>query len=291
MKAATAVHRFRRHLEGWPLGLVVVGVVALTAALAVPRPVEPHLIPPPIIDRRTQLREAETERSRAERAKAGLPLEVRSVGEALRRFGAAASRGTDTLLPQLTAQLRRLVDVAIERHGTEKLLELRALQCELFTRELEKGGAAASAELGELGGEFYAAGSARGWFESALDLREIGTLYRVYWSETLGLLRRHPYSPTLNEWRVYYRFLLAHPQAGAGERAKDVQRELGYVAALAQHDQDYPAHLARGVLLFQLGAHAEAALELRAHVARFPDGPWGLRARNYLAACGAALSE
>jgi hypothetical protein len=70
-----------------------------------------------------------------------------------------------------------------------------------------------------------------------------------------------------------------------------LQRKLGYVAALAKHDHEYPAQLAQGILLYQRGAHAESAAALRAHLDRSSDGRWALRARNYLAACGAALSE
>lgn len=282
----------RRHLEGWPLGLAVVGAAALTAALAVPRPVEPELVPPPVVDREQQKMELELESARAARAKAGLPLEVRSVGEALRRVGASAARSSASL-PQLTAQLRRLVDVAIERHGAERLLELRALQTELFSAALAQhdgGGADVERELEELGGGFHAAMVARGWLPRTPDPLEAAAAFRVHWAESLGLLQRHPYAPTLNEWRVYYRFMLSRPLGEGAARRRDVKLKLGYVAALAQHDRDYPAQLARGVLLYQQGAFAEAAAELRAHLEQHPDGPWALRARNHLAACGAALS-
>ena len=287
----------RRHLEGWPLGLGVVLTTALTAALTVPRKVEPDFVPAPVIDRTEQRRELDVERERAERAKAGLPLEVRSVGEAFRRFGAAALReDAPAILPQLSAQLRRLTDVAIERRGNEKLLELRAVQAELFIAAMvrRRSDGAPDAELRELGGKLLASGLERAWFEphpGAADELELGGLFRIYWAETLGLARRHPFAPTLNEWRAHYRFLLARPLAAGEQRAGDVQRRLGYVAALAQHDQDYPARLARGGLFYQRGAYAESAGELQAHLARFPDGPWTLRARNYLAACGATLTE
>ncbi len=292
MNVSSARTGWRRHFEGWPLGLVVVGAAALTAALAVPRPVEPLLVPPPIVDREQQRLELETERARSARAKAGLPLEVRSVGEALRRLGASAVH-SGTPLPQLSAQLRRLVGVAIERHGAERLLELRALQTELFSAALarrDEPDAAVERELDELGGGFFAALVARGWLESSADRREAEAAFRVHWAEALGLLQQHPYAPTLNEWRVYYRFMLSRPLGEGDARRRDAKLQLGYVAALAQHDRDYPARLARGVLLYQQGSFAEAAAELRAHLEQHPDGPWALRARNHLAACGAALS-
>lgn len=285
-----AVENLRRHLEGWPLGLAVVSAATLTAILAVPRPVEPDFVPLPVIDREQQRLEGDIERARAERAKAGLPLEVRAVGESLRRFGKSAT-ATPALARQLSAQLRRLVDVAIERHGAERLLELRALQAELFSAAIVQGDdERAARELEELGGSVYAATVERGWLQTPLDRRELEAFFRMYWGETLGLVQQQPFAPTLNEWRVYYRFFLSRPLGEGPARKGDVQLHLGYVAALARHDQDYPARLARGVLFYQQAAFADAAAELRAHLERHPDGPWTLRARNHLAACGAALA-
>jgi hypothetical protein len=285
---------FRRHLEGWPVASWIVFVCALSAALVVPRKVEPELIPPPVIDRPEQRRELESEVRRAERARAGLPVEVRSVGEAFRRLGRAVWERRDST-PQLEAQLQRLAGVALERHGSEKLLELRALQSELFARAVRAhSGGEPALDLQELGGTLLQIGLPRGWLgdgPTSADDPELGTLFRSYWTEALGFGERHPYAPTLNEWRVYYRFLLSQPMPDVATREQDVARKLGYVAALAKHDQDYPARLARGILLYQRGAYAESAGQLRAHLDQHADGPWTLRARNYLAACGAALSE
>lgn len=285
---------FRRHLEGWPVASFIVFACALSAALVVPRKVEPELIPPPVIDRQEQRRELGSEALRAERARAGLPVEVRSVGEAFRRLGRAVWERKGNV-PQLEAQLRRLAEVAVERHGAEKLLELRALQSELLVRAVRAHSVGEPAlELQELGGSLLQIGLPRGWLgdgPTAADDPELGTLFRWYWTDALGLGQRHPYGPTLNEWRVYYRFLLSQPMAELAAREEDVARKLGYVAALARHDREYPARLARGVLLYQRGAYAESAGQLRAHLAHEADGRWALRARNYLAACGAALSE
>ncbi len=286
---------WQKYLEGWQLGAWLVLIAALSALLVVPRNVEPDLVPPPTVDRIEQRRELDVERERAARGRAALPLEVRSVGEAFRRLG---QKSVQTEPPKpLRDQLRRLTRVAIERHGSEKLLELRAVQAELFVAAMtsEPDEARREEELRELGGRLYGAGSARGWFLPAAGSTaapdELAAVFRVYWSETLGLGQSHPYGPTLNEWRVYYRFLLGRLTPNGPDRQGDVRRKLGYVAALAQHDQDYPAHLARGVLLYQAGSYAEAAAELQAHLQRHPDGRWTLRTRNYLAACGAALLE
>jgi len=276
------------------VALSIVLAAALTAALVVPRGVAPEAVPEPIIDRIEQTARDEQEAERAARAAGGLPFEVRSVGEAYRNWGRAAFAHED-VAPQLAEQLQRLAQVASHAHGDESLLDLRALQAQLFVRSLALGSEPEpTRERRELGGDFFALGLEHGWFGSgpeAAEPHELLTLFRVHWADVLGLGRRHPFAPTLNEWRVYYRFLLAQPISDGPEREGDVRRKLGYVAALAEHDRNYPFHLARGVLLYQLGNPLGAATELRAHLLQHPDGPWTLRARNYLAACGAALAE
>lgn len=284
---------WRRHFDGWQLGLWVVGVCGLTALLVVPRNVPPVDLPLSTIDRLEQRRDRERESERAERARAGLPFDVRSVGEALRRHGRAAF-ADPALVPQLAGQLRRLAADAVQRQGVDRLLELRALQTELLLRALEGRPAAPPPDAVELAGGLLEAGLRRGWFApppAGADDAEIETLFRLYWGTQLGLGAHHPFAPSLNEWRVYYRFMLARPVPEGPERDADVVRKLESVAALSQHDRDYPAELARGILLYQRGAPAESARHLQAHLERFPDGPWTLRARNHLAACGALLIE
>lgn len=284
---------WRRHLEGWPLAAWVVLVCALSAMLVVPRVVPPVFLPPPRVDRAEQRAAAEREAARAERARGGLPYPVRAVGELFRRQQRAAL-SERALLPQLLGPLRRAAGEAIARHGDERLLELRALQTELLVRAFAGRPAEPPREVRELAGGLLDVGLARGWFvppPEGADDRELATLFRVHWASVLGLGERHPFAPSLNEWRVYYRFLLRRPVPEPPERDRDLARKLEYVTALAAHDGNYPAHLARGILFYQRGAPAEAALELSAHLERYPDGPWSLRARNHLAACGALLTQ
>lgn len=282
-----------RHLEGWPSGLVVVAMVALSALLVVPRSVEPDWVPAPRVDRQEQSLLQQLESQRSARARAGLPLELRAVGEAFRQVGRVSS-ATDAG-PQLArnALLARAAE-ARKSYGDERLLELRALQAELFADAvLASSDSEPTPDRIELGGSLFALGRERGWFAPGPGRArrdELGTLFRVYWADILQL-RRHPFAPTLNEWRAYYRFLLSQPNRDTEAREQDLQLKLGYVAALVREDLDYPAALARGVLLYQRGSLPEAAAQLTAHLQLHPDGPWTLRVKNYLAACGAALSE
>lgn len=282
-----------RHLEGWPSGLAVVAMAALSAFLVVPRPVTPAWVPPPRVDRLEQRLFQEREAQRAARARAGLPLELRAVGEAFRQFGRVSS-ATDAG-PELArnALLTRL-EIARERHGDERLLELRALQSELFVEAvLASPDSEPTSERVELGGSLFTMGQQQGWLEPGPGRAhpdELSTLFRVYWADVLRL-RRHPFAPTLNEWRAYYRFLLSQPNRNPATRGHDLQQQLGYVAALAREDLEYPSHFARGVLLYQLGSIPQAIEQFVSHLQRHPDGRWTLRAKNYLAACGAAMSE
>jgi hypothetical protein len=283
---------WQRHMEGWPLGAWVVVVSVLTALLVVPRDVPPVDLPLPAVDRVLERAAAELDAVRAVRAHAGLPRDVRSVGEAFRRQGLAAFSQRE-LVPQLQRPLQRWAAESLARHGAEPLLELRALQTELLLQAFEERPAEPPREVIELAGGLLEPGLARGWFApppEGADDAELATLFRVYWGRVLGL-SEHPFAPSLNEWRAYYRFFLRRPMLRAPDRDGDLARKLEYVAALAQHDQDYPAHLVRGILSYQRGAPGEAAMELSAHLERHPDGPWALRARNHLAACGALLTE
>ncbi|HEU4578313.1 MAG TPA: hypothetical protein VFS67_08665 [Polyangiaceae bacterium] len=293
MKIAGIRAGLARHLEGWPVGLAIVSAALLSALLVVPRRVEPVWVPPPVIDRIEQRQNAQLEEERRARARSGLPLAVRSVGEAFRRFAAASFASTAEPALQRD-QLRRLARAALEQSGAEGLLQLRALQTELFVQAMQaRSDSEPTPDRTSLGGSMFNLGRNRGWFApspTAAHRDELETLFRIYWADALDL-HAAPFAPTLNEWRVYYRFLLAQPIRPGPDREQDLSLQLGYVAALARHDLDYPAHLARGVLLFQRGAVAEAASEFLAHLEQHPDGPWALRAKNYLAACGAALSD
>lgn len=286
-------HGLARHLRGWPSGLAVVAMAALSALLVVPRQVAPDWVPPPRVDRLEQRQLHEREAERSARARAGLPLEVRAVGEAFRQFGRLSS--AQDASPELArrALLDRL-EAARALHGDERLLELRALQTELFVQALaEPSDAEPTSERLELGGTLFTLGRQRGWFEPGPGRArpdELGTLFRVYWADVLQL-RRHPFAPTLNEWRAYYRFLLSQPNRNPATREHDLRLQLGYVAALEREDLEYPSALARGVLLYRLGSIPEATAQLVAHLQQQPDGAWTLRAKNHLAACGAALSE
>jgi hypothetical protein len=273
-----------RHLEGWELGLVAVGIASLAAALVVPRGAEPELVPVPRIDRQELERVSALERQRAREAESeGLSFEVRAVGESLRRYGRADADQDLGEAEQHGRDLRRLALVARAVAGDPPLLRLRAAQTIMFVAALDQweAGSRDTAELEELGGGFIAKAAASGWLSAPrrldLSLAERMTLFRLRWSELTGL-REGTFATSANEWRLYYRFLLEHPEPSA-----DSEQPLRYAAAAHKYDPDYPVLLARGILELRAGRPARAIEPLTAHLAAEPSGRWRLRAQNQLA--------
>src|SRR5262245_36754517 len=87
-QAKAPARGFRRHLDGWQLGLLAIGAACCAGWLGVPRPVEPTLVPTPEVDRRVLARTLAADRQRAGRAEtSGLGFEVRALGELVRAFG------------------------------------------------------------------------------------------------------------------------------------------------------------------------------------------------------------
>lgn len=281
-------------------------LVCSTALLAVPRGAAPDLFPVPLVDVREARATRAASAALAERAeREGLPFEARAVGDAMRRLGSALAAQDLATAEHVRRLLAERVAAVLRARQLEPLLRLRAVQTQWFVRAVREHhwGGKASPELQALGGDFPARALRNGWAGPAGCLAsddELRTLFEVRWAE-LARLRDEPhFKPTLADWRRYYRFLLLHPERGAasggeGEFAGQElnQQRLRYAEALARHDRDYPAQLARGTLLARLGRRPEAAQALTGFLNRPAGGDWALRARNYLlhAADGAEGEE
>lgn len=278
-----------RHLEGWQPGLVAVTIALLAALLGVPRPVAPDVLPLPRVDVRELERSEAAARALARQALGEpLPFEVRAVGEAFRRFGAANAAQRTGDAEQQLLECRGLARGALARHGEEALERLQALQTEMFldlSVRWERGEDVEPA-LGELGGNFVEKAKSAGWLDGARHLRltlaERRVLFKVRWADVTGLRDKPRLAPTANDWRLYYRFLLLHPEPSAAGRP--AEQQLRYVPLVERIDPGYPGAFARGVLYYRLGAFAQAAAAFEGHLAGSQSGPWRLRARNHLVA-------
>jgi hypothetical protein len=285
-----------RHLAGWQLGVLTVGIVLLAALIAVPRPVAPDVLPVPNIERRQIARELSAQAARADRAERHeLPFDVRAVGEAFHRYGAANYAGDGDGMDRELGKLRSAARIALQRYGSAPLLELCAIQTRLFVRALShwEDTGQVDAELKELGGNFADKATRSSWMVPArglmMDPTERRVLFRIRWAGLTGLLTHDAFAPSLNDWRVYYRFLLEHPEApvnstNAPSSREEAIEQLAYVKALVERDPYYPAALARGVLAYRLEHFDEATREFRAFLIADANGPWRLRAQNYLLA-------
>ncbi len=296
-----AARGFARHLQGWQLGVVLVGAALLAAAVGVPRAVPPEALPLPQLRARDLAADIAAERQRAEEAKqAPLSFEARAIGDAYRRYGLA-----EALTPQLARERERTLKARVARlrqlrpdQADAELLSLRALQTELFIAALRehqgdapqalKGDEAiGSAPLFELGGRFTGEHQHPRWFEAGrfagTDV-EASVLFRARWNLLLGLSEQAPFSLSLAERLAALRFLLAHPE-GDDARAQRV-RQLGYVEAIAARQPEYPSAIAKGTLFYHMGNYGMAAAAFEDHLER-QDGPFSLRARNHLLAASA----
>jgi len=263
-------------------------MVLTLALLALPRASVPHTLPLPRIDRGESRVSIATERERARRAEAaGLPFEVRAVGESVRRIGRAVARGEDTAHEH--DDMRARVKAVVDAGELPKLIELRAVQTEYFLAALDAFADTGkpNAELDELGGDFLAQASKSGWLDERRrfigDEGVLRVLFHLRWADLLEKRGIFPFSPTLNEWRIYYRFLLEHPQRNSAERAngEDAVR-LRAAAALGRRDPDYPLDLARGYLSYALGDNDASAAAYRRYLGSREGGAYALRARNHL---------
>lgn len=281
------------------------------ALLAVPRAVPVVDIPEPAVRPEkiaaslradaTLAREVATKADRGE-----LDHDVRAMGDAVRAFGRAEAEGDEAAIERAHRRLAELAHTAIAR-SPEAVLGLRAYQTRAFLREMhgfaESG--EASAELGELAGSFARSVVAVGWYDAderrlLMDDGVLAALYKKRWNEITGLAGS-AFALSLDEERAVLGFLIARPAiaapalgAGAGpeaERAAVLQREvlanqkrLEKIRELSRIDPAFPGAIAEGVVQYRLGRFEAAAMAFERHLSANPDGPWTLRARNYLKA-------
>jgi hypothetical protein len=258
----------------------------MSAALAVAQSSVPADLPAPQVDRRMiAIAGDEAIALAGEARNSPLPYEVRAVGELFRRYGAAEAAGRSDL-GQLLVDLRHAAADAAHRRPPRELARLQAVQTELFIAAVvawERG--EGTGELDQLGGGLLGRAREHGWLDGGrllMSSTERRVLFRLRWAELTGLRNRVPFVPALDDWRVYYGFLLEHPEGR--DEAERLRKQFGYVTALAKRDPTYPLWLARGVLLYRSEAFAESADAFAAHLDQHPDGPYALRAKNHLLA-------
>lgn len=289
-----------RHLDGWPLGLLIVALAASSVLLAVPRAAVPREIPTPVVDGRALARTVAQDGELARQARTHeLDVDVRAVGSELRAYNCAAERGDDTRVVELRPRLLAAAAKALRRSETE-LLALRAYQLEGFLEELHRWQRTGelSDELRELGGDFLRIARRNGWClgpdrHLVPDESTLRVFFKRRWNEVVGV-SGGPFALTSDEERLRFGFFLREPWNDGGlpdpttatdrrrAEAQSQRARLAVLDKLAAVDPDYPVELARGIVLFQMQQYRPAAEAFRRQLARSPDGPWVLRAQNHL---------
>ena len=253
--------------------------------IATPRPTRPHVLPLPHFDLEQAERTEQEQRLRAARVSDGrLPNSIRAIGEQVRRLGHEiyASHTIDR------GALNRLRSDAAQLLGSgeaERLLDLRALQAELFLRAIHQSLAEGepTPDLVELGGEFsnllFAA-----WVDDEGRCRltddALRLMFRAHFDQLTALREVPSFAPSLNELRRYYALLLEFPPSLDVTLAAKYQ--LGYAQALARVDPAFDENALLGILRLRLNqpGHAVKAFEdyLKAH----PNGPFSHIVRGHL---------
>lgn len=281
---------FRRHLQGYELGLLTIAIALSGALLVLPRASEPLTLPLPRIDRQLARDSAAKDRDLVRTSEAqGLPFEVRAVGEAIRHYGKSLTRRTDTGHDR--QDIRERVAIAIAAKQTPQLLALRAVQTEYFLRALAQyeRERKSNSELDELAGGFLDHARQSAWLgaqgELLADEATRRVLFRMHFTDLIEKRTVFPFAPSLEEWRTYYRFLLEHPErtgTGPNDGSDDDANRLRVVNALGKKDPEYPALFAKGTLLYRLGDREAASAAFRAQLGAHESGPYALLARNHL---------
>lgn len=309
VKGLAETRGWTRHLDGWQPALLALLFAGSTAAIAIPRSVAPIDIPEPRLDPRALHHIAKEDAALAASADhTRLDVDVLKLGSALFAYGVAdAARDTEAL----SYARRDVLDASARalRVGAPAVLTLRAHHLRTFLVEMQRYDATGeeSERLHQVAGGILHRFRYNGWVDEKRarhrvlpDQDVLAVLFKKHWNEVAGV-HGPPFESTLAESRVFYRFLIAHPalpeSAGSpalfdARAAITGQYRLKKLDELSAIDRDYPVQLARGVVYFQLARYPLAVEAFRRYLEGTPDGPYALRAQNYLrAALGRSRDE
>jgi len=304
MTMANAESAWKKHLVGWQTGLVVLAFAGAGLLLGTPRTVAPLELPLPVANTRVLAQLAERDQQRAREltqtddvVRAGKGYDVRQAGESFRRFGEAdVRRDYNAAATHRQALLVTLQNLLQQPAGPDAILAFRAYELSVFLREIAHWEATGepTPELAEVGGDFLALIERSDWRQAPHRLLLPPVVQAVLFKKRFGeitSLKLPPFALEPDEIRVLYAFLLAHPprvlpgSVGGAEDARALwEWRLHKVDELQTLDPTYPAEFARGIACYHLGDARRAVVSFREHLARYPDGPYTLRARNHLLA-------
>jgi TolA-binding protein len=303
------------------LALIPVTAAILTMLLMMPRAAPPEDVPLPQIDGKAleTTRKDDLDRAAAART-TRLPGDVLLVGTALRGLNRAQMTNTQVLLPsEEVGAARTALENAVRIAASDgpgaidALRSLRAVQLEGFLAEVERfeSTGQSTTELEELGGGFLDRMAAAGWLRGSMVLLDDAArraAYKLVWNAQIGVDRLPELALSLDEQRALYRFYITHPHAPEAQRAAyenvrkaatttaDCERAVAQekidieqwridkIRRLGEIDPAYPTAFALGVAYYRAGRYDNSVDAFRSWIARHPDGPLTLRARNHMKA-------
>jgi TolA-binding protein len=311
-RADAARRSGQREQGAFALVLVPIAVGIVLGVFLFPRRALPDSVPLPLADRSELVRIARADRDLAARATVEpLSSDVRTLGSALRRFHELEAHDASTVE---IGKAREAIDGALHDAavaGNGALLELRAAQLELFMTEVKRFETTGqeSTELQSVAGGFVRRMRLEGWCEGRrllVDDFQLRALFKEMWSAFLGLDRSVPFALSLDEERAIYALYLSqpHPPQAARDAAAAARRgardaaecaaaaqaearatekwRLDHVEQISRIDPTYPGAYARGVANLRAGNVLAAEKAFDEWVQAHPDGPYSLRAKNFL---------
>ncbi len=295
-RAQRPARSLAERLEGWEVGAIVVLIVALVSAVIVPRTAIPEDIPAPNISQR----ELDAARARNDRlvaiaTDAELSPDVRLVGAQIRLLGRAEYSEDDAGASKALATLGKSVPAALEKHGDE-MAALQTYQADRFAKSyasfLRVG--RVSDDLIDLGGAALAEFRRNEWLTSLAEApRDLDLILSAMFKRRFRavIAPRHPrLAPDPVEERALVGFLLKHPPPASvpgTRREKKASRGdylLKRIDELADLEPDYPALYAKGIVFYRMQQFEAAAAAFDEYLQRVGNGPYRLRAINYMKA-------
>jgi hypothetical protein len=298
-----------RHLEGWQVGAVAVGIAGCVAVVIVPRRAAPGPLPTVFLEPREVEQNARQDAALAEQAiRKRLDAKVRRLGGAVRDYGTAEH---DHDLEGQRRAKRAIEQALLAIASRDEVRALRAYQVSGFLKGLRAWEATGEvdADLAELGGSFAELAVRNEWVVAdgsrkrlLLGDAERRAIFKKRWNELVGV-PAEGFALSRVEERALAGFLVARPaipevlsasRATMGAAALRDELRMKKIAELEKVEPSYPGLYARGVLFFRLASYAEAVDAFGRYAEATPTGPYRLRAINHMKAsleAGALLED
>jgi hypothetical protein len=287
----------RGALEGWQVGAVTVFVATVVTSVVVPRSAVPHTVPPSSLSPNEISATRAELRSEAARAESGeLAHAVRLLEARFRAVGRAEASRDARLAARWAGELGSSASSALVGHREEVIALRTFLALEFSRRYLRRMRSGRDdPELLELGGATLDEMAENDWLQRPEQLTPSADLVLC------GLFARRfnlmvvPQAPALvplddEVERALFAYLMTHPPrarlaTNAMETAStQVKFVLTQIDGLSKLERDYPTLFAKGVVLYRAGQYEAAASAFDGYLQKNPDGPYRLRAVNFLKA-------